>query len=71
MFDFIQSTALRMAWACRLKPSNSSPVVWLGYKEWLSLNFFDRARVILAAHEYEEVSFSWYQLVRQSAEAQA
>jgi hypothetical protein len=41
---------------CRGESGLSSPVVWLGYMAWHSLSFFDRARIVLAAKEYEEVS---------------
>ncbi|ORY82374.1 hypothetical protein BCR35DRAFT_341018 [Leucosporidium creatinivorum] len=54
LHHYMEYVALRMAKACRRNPKNSSPVVWLGYTEWKSLRFFDRAQVVLAAKEYEQ-----------------
>ncbi|ORY82406.1 hypothetical protein BCR35DRAFT_331469 [Leucosporidium creatinivorum] len=51
---YVEYVAVRMARSSRWNPASSSPVVWLGYTEWHSINFFDQARVVLAAKEYEE-----------------
>jgi hypothetical protein len=56
LYSYVEYVALRMARSGKLDPRNASPVVWFGHTEWHSLNFFDQARVVLAAEEYEEVS---------------
>lgn len=55
---YVQYVALRIANCCRRDLLNSSPIVWLGYKEWRSINYFEHARVVLCCKEYEEVSFA-------------
>lgn len=31
---YVEYVAIRMAKACRSNPGASSPVIWLGYKQW-------------------------------------
>lgn len=59
LWSYVKYVAARMAQACRHNPGNSSPIIWLGYAHWHSLDFFDQARVVLAAKSYEEASLLW------------
>ncbi|ORY82368.1 hypothetical protein BCR35DRAFT_313730 [Leucosporidium creatinivorum] len=54
LYRYVEYAVLRMAKSCWSNPSASSPVVWLGYKDWDEITFYDQARVVVAAKEYEE-----------------